>query len=211
MECEEEILIYAFDVKRLKIEPSFVARTRLLGLPRFMLFLKDSQLGVFYETSATIYQIEESNAVRMIFNKKYGVAEGLRLFQIPRPIDSTLNIFFIERSSTSKTYILWRLELQFKVITQNHSFKSIVRIYDIPSGLVNKFKIDNFSRDVIILNFKFEILAARDGFIIDAANTNIQEDGSCLVYQGDHLLHVSENQLFIYGFKILTNVKPNKI
>lgn len=63
----------------------------------------------------------------------------------------------------------------------------------------------------MILNFKFEILAAKDGFIIDAANTNIQEDGSCLVYQGDHLLHVSESKLFIYGFKILTNVKPNKI
>ena len=41
------------------------------------------------------------------------------------------------------------------MITLNHSFKSIVRIYDIPSGLVSKFKIDNFSRDVMILNFKF--------------------------------------------------------
>jgi len=90
-------------------------------------------------------------------------------------------------------------------------FKSIVRIYDIPSGLVSKFKIDNFSKDVIILNFKFEILAAKDGFIIDAANTNIQEDGSCLVYQGDHLLHISEDKFFIYGFRIMTAVKPNKI
>lgn len=90
-------------------------------------------------------------------------------------------------------------------------FKSIVRIYDIPSGLVSKFKIDNFSKDVMILNFKFEILAAKDGFIIDAANTNIQEDGSCLVYQGDHLLHISEDKLFIYGFRIMTAVKPNKI
>ena len=76
---------------------------------------------------------------------------------------------------------------------------------------MSKFKIDNFSKDVIILNFKFEILAAKDGFIIDAANTNIQEDGSCLVYQGDHLLHISEDKLLIYGFRIMTAVKPNKI
>lgn len=48
MECEEEILIYCFDVKRLKTEPWFVTRAKLLGQPRFMIFLKDSQLGVFY-------------------------------------------------------------------------------------------------------------------------------------------------------------------
>jgi len=54
-------------------------------------------------------------------------------------------------------------------------------------------------------------LAAKDGYIIDSANTNIQEDGTCLVYHGDHLLHVSENKLYIYSFKIITNSKPNKI
>ena len=90
-------------------------------------------------------------------------------------------------------------------------FKSIVRIYDVPAGLVNKFKIDNFSKDVIILNFKFEILAAKDGFIIDTANTDIHEDGSCLVYKDDHLLHISDEKLLIYGFRILTAVKPNRI
>ena len=58
MECEEEILIYCFDVKRLKTEPWFVTRAKLLGQPGFMIFHKDSQLGVYYYTSATIYQIE---------------------------------------------------------------------------------------------------------------------------------------------------------
>lgn len=45
------------------------------------------------------------------------------------------------------------------------------------------------------MNFKFEILAAKDGYIIDSANTNIQEDGSCIVYSGEHLLHVTDTKL----------------
>lgn len=188
-----------------------MGKTKLLRDPDYMIFLKDSQLGVFYEESGCVYQIEESNNIKLIFNKRYGVRSTLKLYQIPKPVDNILNIFFVEKSTTSKTYILWRLELEFKQITTNHSYKSIVRIYEIPSGLVNKFRVDNFSKDIMILNFKFEILAAKDGFIIDAANTNIQEDGSCLVYHGEHLLHISENKLFIYGFKITTAVKPNKI
>lgn len=105
--------------------------------------------------NACIYQVEENNTIRLIFNKKYGVADNLILFQIPKPIENLLNIFFIEKSPNSKTYILWRLQLQFKAITPNHNFRSIARIYNIPSGLVDKFKIDNFSKEVIILNFKF--------------------------------------------------------
>lgn len=84
-------------------------------------------------------------------------------------------------------------------------------MYDIPNSIVNKFKIDNFSRDTLILNFQFEILAAKDGFIIDTANINIQESGSSLIYHGDYLLHISETKLLLYSFKIQQNTKPKKI
>jgi hypothetical protein len=106
---DEEIHIYSFDTKKLKTEPVYVTKTRLLGIPKFMIFLKDSLLGVFYETSASIYQMEENSTIRLIFNRKYGVSESLKLFQIPKPIENILNIFFIEKSNSSKTYILWRL------------------------------------------------------------------------------------------------------
>ena len=53
---------------------------------------------MFYKTSACIYQVEENNTIRLIFNKKYGVADNLALFQIPKPIENLLNIFFIEKS-----------------------------------------------------------------------------------------------------------------
>lgn len=62
-----------------------------------------------------------------------------------------------------------------------------------------------------MMNFKYEILAAKDGYIVDSVNINIQEDGSCLVYHGDHLLHVSKSKLFIYSFLITENGRSNKI
>lgn len=101
--------VYRYDSKRLKTEPVHMGNTRLLGDAKFLVFLKDSQFAVCYESSTCVYQIEENNSIRLIFNKKYGVSETMRLFQVPRPVENVLNIFFVEKSTTSKIYVLWRL------------------------------------------------------------------------------------------------------
>lgn len=77
MEIEGEIVVYRFDSKRLRNPPIFTASTRLLGDARFLIFLKDAQFAVCYDTSATVYQIEDNYTMRMIFNKRYGVGEKL--------------------------------------------------------------------------------------------------------------------------------------
>jgi hypothetical protein len=61
------------------------------------------------------------------------------------------------------------------------------------------------------MNFQYEIYAAKEGYIVDNVNINIQEENSCLMYHGENLLLVSDSKLDIYNFKIVTNVKPNKI
>jgi len=76
---------------------------------------------------------------------------------------------------------------------------------------MKSFTIHNYSRDTFIMNFLHEIYAAKDGYIVDNVNVNIQEEDSRLIYHGDHLLSISERKLDLYGFKIITNVKPNKI
>lgn len=40
---------------------------------------------------------------------------------------------------------------------------------------------------------------------------NIEEDESCLIHQGDHLLLISDIKLQLYKFRIAANFKPNKI
>ena len=86
-----------------------------------------------------------------------------------------------------------------------------MRIYDIPNSLMKRFRIDNYSHDTFIMNFQHEIYAAKEGYIVDNVNVNIQDEESCLIYRGDHLLSISDTKLDLYGFKIITNVKPRKI
>jgi hypothetical protein len=81
----------------------------LTKVPKFILFLKETLLGVFYEDFGCVYQIDEYNNLKPIFNNKYGINESLQIFQIPKPIENTLNIFFIEKTSKGHTFILWRL------------------------------------------------------------------------------------------------------
>ena len=45
------------------------------------------------------------------------------------------------------------------------------------------------------MNFKFEILAAKDGYIMDSANINFKEEGSHLIHHGDYMLLVTESKL----------------
>jgi len=61
------------------------------------------------------------------------------------------------------------------------------------------------------MNFKYEILAAKDGFLVDTVNINIQDMSSRLVYNGSHLLHISDSLLLVYKFKINMQSKPQRI
>lgn len=50
-----------------------------------------------------------------------------------------------------------------------------MRVYDIPNHLLKDLKISNYTRDTLVMNFKFELLAAKDGYIMDSANINIEK------------------------------------
>ncbi len=61
------------------------------------------------------------------------------------------------------------------------------------------------------MNFKYEVYAAKDGYIMDSANINREEQESRLIYQGENMLLITDKKLQIYRFKVITNVIPNKI
>jgi hypothetical protein len=91
----------------------------------------------------------------LILNKKYDVGNSMTLIQVPKPIENILNIFFKERSSTAQIHTLWRLELDLRTINSNQKFKSLMRIYDIPNRLLAELKINNYTKDTFIMNFKY--------------------------------------------------------
>lgn len=109
IEVQDQVWIYKYDIRNIKYPPIYVNRIKVIGGISFLMFLRDAVFGVFYPTHLIIYQIEENNTIRIIFNKKYGVAETVELIQVPKPIEFMLNIFFKERSQTAQVHTLWRL------------------------------------------------------------------------------------------------------
>ena len=72
--------------------------------------------------------------------------------------------------------------------------------------------IENFSKDIIFMNIGAEILAAKNGYILDSANMNIHSGNAKLRYiSNQRLIHISDTKLEIYKMSILTTVVPNKI
>jgi hypothetical protein len=98
VELRDELQVFKFDGKKLKTPPVFVSRIRLQEETQMLMFLKDSTFGVFFPTHLVVYQVDDNNYVRQIFNKKYEVGDGLILMQVPRPTENVLNIFFREPS-----------------------------------------------------------------------------------------------------------------
>ncbi len=50
----------------------------------------------------------------------------------------------------------------------------LMKVYDIKEGLEQKIKLQNFSKEIFLMNLGFEILAVKKGYIIDSAFLNIQ-------------------------------------
>ena len=88
----------------------------------------------------------------------------------------------------------------------------LMKVYDIKEGLEKKIKLENFSKEIFLMNLGFEILAVKKGYIIDSAYLNIQEESTFLHYIGNNrLLHLSPMKAEIYRFKINFNTNPPRI
>lgn len=50
----------------------------------------------------------------------------------------------------------------------------LMKVYDIKDGLQKKMKLENFSKEIFLMNLGFEILAVKKGYFIDSVYLNIQ-------------------------------------
>ena len=133
------------------------------------------------------------------------------MFAVPQVVENSLKVFFIdEEESSNNTFGLWFIKI-------NIDFTSIdiekpQKVYDIKRNLKKMLVIENFSKDIIFMNIGAEILAAKNGYILDSASVNIQAGNAKLKYiSNQRLIHITDSKLEIYKLSILTNVVPNKI
>ena len=73
--------------------------------------------------------------------------------------------------------------------------------------------LENYSKEIVFLNFGKELLVAKKGYIIDSVSINFQIEHSHLEYlpKQQILVHVEKNYMDLYSFKINLNAMPTKI
>ena len=70
-------------------------------------------------------------------------------------------------------------------------------------------RISNYWNNIYLFNLGFEILAIKNGYVIDSANVNIQSQETQLVYIGEKkLVHLCNKRVDLYGFSVNENNPP---
>ena len=90
---ESNLYFYEYSVKSREI-PQPVNSIAVKEGVRFVRFLKDILLGIFYNSSYEVYNIENLTNIKKKLEKNYPVGPEKKLLTIPPSIDYIINIFF---------------------------------------------------------------------------------------------------------------------
>lgn len=75
-----------------------------------------------------------------------------------------------------------------------------------------KLSIQNYTRDIIFMNLKNQLMAIKNGYLIDTVNVSVNDEGEILKYlHPNTILHVTKKNVEVYNFSINMAVKPEKI
>ena len=90
---ESNLFFYEYNVKSRDL-PVVVNTITVKEGVRFVRFLKDLLLGIFYNNSYEVYNIENLHNIKKKLEKNYPVGKNQKLLTIPPSIDYIINIFF---------------------------------------------------------------------------------------------------------------------
>lgn len=94
-------------------KPEVIASIKTPEEVKFVQILKDSNFALFYPKGFEVFNVfEETNTIKSVLKRQYDIKNpNLRLFQIPQPFESMLNIFFEEISEKKEIFTLWNIEV----------------------------------------------------------------------------------------------------
>lgn len=80
-------------------------------------------------------------------------------------------------------FTLWVLEIEFMV--NDVYMRGFKKVYDIQKRLKKKLVLKNFMKDTFLMNIGWEILAFKQGYIIDSVSISSNIHNSNLRYIGE--------------------------
>jgi hypothetical protein len=87
------VYFYRYSLKN-KEAPTLITQLAVNERVRFIRFLRDMLLGVFYSHRYEIYNIENLLAIKKKLDKGYQMGQDKQLLTIPPSIDNIINVFF---------------------------------------------------------------------------------------------------------------------
>lgn len=110
--------------------------------------------------------------IKKKLDKNYPIDQAKKLLTIPSSIDYIINIFFEEPKEKKQSFILWCLEIDFG--TEQIKTRPLYRVYDIMNYAKGKLSIQNYTKDIIFMNLNHQIMAIKNGYLIDSVNVAIK-------------------------------------
>lgn len=110
-----EAVVYQFKPKSMEEQPQLIASIKTTEDVKFVQILKDSSFALFYPKGFEVLNVlEEMKTIKSVLKKQYDIKNpNLRLFQIPQPFESMLNIFFEEITEKKEIFTIWNIEVEF--------------------------------------------------------------------------------------------------
>ena len=72
---------------------------------------------------------------------------------MPNAVEHNLNIFYIKKSDKLKTFELWFMQMHLR--GHDIEMTELMKVYDIKEGLEKKIKLENFSKEIFLMNLGF--------------------------------------------------------
>ena len=75
-----------------------------------------------------------------------------------------------------------------------------------------KLSVQNYTTDIIFLGIGHQIMAIKNGYLIDTVNLKVSNESEILKYlHPNTILHINKKSVEVYNFSIDMNAKPEKI
>ena len=89
----------------------------------------------------------------------------------------------------------------------------MVLSYNIKVSERKDFSIFNYNKEICLIKFRYNIIAVKNGFVIDETNTNFRGEGSFvdIIESCNTVVHFRNTMVDVYKFSMNFNVKPEVI
>lgn len=115
-----------------------------------------------------------------------------------------------KKNKKKDVFGLYYVEIEYDYC--NSKVCEMKKVYDIRKNLRHEINMLNISKNIFFLSLKTEVLAVKNGLIIDSVGVNFKFDNCYLkIIKNDVLVHILTDKIEFYHIKLNYDCLPEKI